>query len=143
MKTQVVIAQTDEHLRLCYPVMAALRPHMDEPGFLERVRRQQEHHGYRLAFLEDAGTVVAVAGYRVSECLAWGRFLYVDDLVTSAGHRSRGHGARLFAWLVEQARASGCEQLHLDSGVQRFGAHRFYLARRMDITAHHFCLKLP
>jgi hypothetical protein len=32
--------------------------------------------------------------------------------------------------------------LHLDSGVQRFAAHRFYLARRMDITCHHFALKL-
>ena len=31
--------------------------------------------------------------------------------------------------------------LHLDSGVQRFGAHRFYLASRMDIIAHHFSMK--
>jgi hypothetical protein len=30
----------------------------------------------------------------------------------------------------------------LDSGVQRFGAHRFYLRRRMDITSHHFALDL-
>jgi hypothetical protein len=30
----------------------------------------------------------------------------------------------------------------LDSGVQRFGAHRFYLRRRMNITSHHFAIDL-
>jgi hypothetical protein len=43
---------------------------------------------------------------------------------------------------VNEAKARNCDQLHLDSGVQRFGAHRFYLASRMDIIAHHFTMKL-
>ncbi|MFH1108367.1 MAG: GNAT family N-acetyltransferase [Planctomycetota bacterium] len=98
--------------------------------------------GYRLAFLEDGGEAKAVAGFRFLEFLAWGRILYVDDLVTLARERSKGFGDRLFDWLVEQAVERGCDQLHLDSGVQRFGAHRFYLRKRMDITAHHFALKL-
>jgi hypothetical protein len=44
--------------------------------------------------------------------------------------------------LVAEARAAGCGELHLDSGVQRFAAHRFYLRERMEIMAHHFRLKL-
>jgi hypothetical protein len=32
----------------------------------------------------------------------------------------------------------GCGELHLDSGVQRFGAHRVYLKNGFDITSHHF-----
>lgn len=32
--------------------------------------------------------------------------------------------------------------LELDSGVQRFDAHRFYLVQRMLNTAHHFRLTL-
>lgn len=109
--------------------------------FLLRVRRQQAD-GFQLAALTTEDAVVAVAGFRVLENLAWGRFLYVDDLVTDEARRSHGHGEALFAWLVAHARAEGCDQLHLDSGVQRFGAHRFYLARRMDITCHHFAMKL-
>ncbi|GMR05632.1 MAG: hypothetical protein BMS9Abin25_0207 [Gammaproteobacteria bacterium] len=31
--------------------------------------------------------------------LAWGRFLYVDDLVTSSSAWSQGHGSPLLAWL--------------------------------------------
>src|ERR1700681_1483528 len=56
--------------------------------------------------------------------------------------RSRGFGAALFDWLVEHANEQACEHLTLDSGVQRFAAHRFYLNRGMDITSHHFQLKL-
>jgi len=71
-----------------------------------------------------------------------GRTLSIDDLVTHDSDRSRGFGAALFDWLVEHARENGCEYLTLDSGVQRFAAHRFYLKRGMDITSHHFQLKL-
>jgi GNAT superfamily N-acetyltransferase len=122
--------------------VAGLRPHLQPEEFVERVRRQEREDGYRIAFLETDGAVHCVAGYRLSENLAWGRFLYVDDLVTAEQHRSHGHGEQVFEWLVQQAREAGCDEFHLDSGVQRFGAHRFYLARRMDITAHHFALKL-
>ena len=136
----IALARSVKDIRRCHAVMAELRPHLDEATFVAQVRRQQREHGYRLACLENDGAVVAVAGFRVSECLAWGKFLYVDDLVTVSGRRSRGCGQQLFAWIVERARAAGCVQLHLDSGVQRFGAHRFYLGQRMDITCHHFTL---
>ena len=86
--------------------------------------------------------VVAVAGYRVTELLAWGKTLYVDDLATGSTRRGSGYGSRLFDWLLDEARRQGCAELHLDSGVHRFDAHRFYLQKGMDITSHHFAIKL-
>jgi GNAT superfamily N-acetyltransferase len=98
--------------------------------------------GFRLAAVLEGGTVRAVAGYRFAESLAWGRYLYVDDLVTDEAVRSRGDGRLLLDWLVKEATRAGCRELHLDSGVQRHGAHRFYLRERMDIVAYHFKLDL-
>jgi len=83
-----------------------------------------------------------VAGFRMSESLFAGRFCYVDDLVTDGSGRSLGYGGALFDWLVAEARAEGCGKLELDSGVQRFAAHRFYLTKRMIISSHHFSLEL-
>ncbi len=139
---RIAVAGTDEEIVRCYPAMAELRPHLTSTTFLARVRRQEELAGYRIAYLEEEGMVRAVAGFRISECLAWGKFLYVDDLVSAKDDRSRGHGGALLDWLVEHARSSGCDEVHLDSGVQRFGAHRFYLTKRMDITSHHFAMKI-
>jgi GNAT superfamily N-acetyltransferase len=83
-----------------------------------------------------------VAGFRFLHTLAWGHVLYVDDLVTRSDARGRGHGRRLMEWLEAEARAHGCDQLHLDSGHQRHDAHRLYLNSGMHISSHHFSKSL-
>jgi GNAT superfamily N-acetyltransferase len=139
---RISIAATPEAIRRCHPVMRELRTHIhNAEKFVERVQRQQKG-GYLLAFLESEGEVRAVAGYRFLEKLLAGRYLYVDDLVTRESDRSHGYGSQLFDWLIEQAREHGCENLELDSGVQRFDAHRFYLVKGMQISAHHFKIKI-
>jgi GNAT superfamily N-acetyltransferase len=136
------LAESDSDIKGCLPAMRQLRPHLAaEEDFLARVRRQQQQ-GYLLAFVEEQGKAVCVAGFRLLENLAWGRFVYVDDLVTDEGARSLGHGEAMLNWLIDYARRQNCNEFHLDSGVQRFGAHRFYLNHRMDITSHHFGLRL-
>jgi GNAT superfamily N-acetyltransferase len=114
----------------------------DDEDFFQRVKRQQDLYSYKLLYLEDKGSIKSAAGTRISECLAWGKFLYVDDLVTLSSERSKGFGELLFEHLVRYALENSCDQLHLDSGVQRFDAHRFYLKKGMDITSHHFAMKL-
>jgi GNAT superfamily N-acetyltransferase len=138
---RLAVADSDADIARCQPVMLELRSHLAGQDFAAIVRRQQQT-GYLLAYLEDNGEVRSVAGYRFMETLGCGKILYVDDLVTHAADRSAGYGGRLFDWLVEQARAARCNEFHLDSGVQRFDAHRFYLCHGMNIVWHHFSLKL-
>jgi len=121
--------------------MAYLRPYVKAEEFVARVEAQQAQ-GYRLAYLEDSGAVVAVAGFRVMEMLATGRTLYVDDLVTDEARRSRGYGKAILDWLQEHARATGCETFSLDSGTFRHDAHAFYFRERMRVTSFHFARKL-
>ncbi len=135
------IAETPAEIADCFPVMAQLRPQFAQAEFIARVHRQMAD-GYRLACLRDDGAVKAVAGYRITENLAWGRFLYVDDLVTDHAARSQGYGKALLAWLTEYARQNGCAQLHLDSGAQRKDAHRFYLREGMENLGFHFMTRL-
>jgi GNAT superfamily N-acetyltransferase len=142
MQYKIAEALTGAEILRCFPVMRQLRTHFeDEQKFVEQVERQRAG-GYRMAFLEDATGVRAVAGFRMSESLFAGRFCYVDDLVTDETGRSLGNGGALFDWLAGEARAAGCVKLELDSGVQRFAAHRFYLTKRMIISSHHFSLEL-
>ena len=141
MTASIHIAHSDLEIQSCFPVMQELRPHLQPDEFLRRVTRQADMAGYQLAYVAD-GEVKAVAGFRISECLAWGRFLYVDDLVSKSDARSKGYGGLLFDWLVALATSEGCDQLHLDSGVHRFDAHRLYLKKRMRIEAPHFGLLL-
>ena len=143
MPFSIELAETDEQIADCFEAMAFLRPHLPRGYFVERVRAQAET-GYRLAALREKGdpTVRCVAGFRVLRQLAYGDVLYVDDLSTAESDRSKGYGNAMFDWLVEYAGRLGLTELQLDSGVQRFAAHRFYFRKRMHIHAYHFRLAL-
>lgn len=134
-------ADTDREITDCYDVMAELRPHVTREQFLPLVRSMQAD-GYRLACIRARDRVVAVAGYRFGTNLFAGRHLYVDDLVTADSERSKGHGRELLAWLRALATESGCDVFHLDSGVQRKRAHAFYLREGMELSSHHFSVRL-
>ncbi|MCA1628087.1 MAG: GNAT family N-acetyltransferase [Acidobacteria bacterium] len=88
------------------------------------------------------GEVKAVGGFRIFEWLSGGKHLEIEDLVAKSGDRSKGYGGALFDWLIEHAKENNCNQVKLVSHVKRFGAHRFYLQKRMDIQAHYFSLNL-
>lgn len=139
----VKIAQTDDDIRRCFPVMHMLRPHLtDAEDLLTRARRQMTEANWKLAYIERDGQVVACAGYRIHEWLASGRILYVDDLVSLSDERSKGHGKALMDWLKDEARKANCPQLHLDSGTHREAAHRFYFRERLTVKSLHFAVDI-
>jgi GNAT superfamily N-acetyltransferase len=137
MNIEIKLAESDADLERLAPVLSELRPQFTSSDLIARIKEQQKQ-GYLVAFAESGGEVLGVAGFVVGRKLAWGKHIYVDDLVTAERSRSKGVGGQLIKWLKAYARDQGCEQKHLDSGVQRFGAHRFYLRNRFDIASHHF-----
>ena len=143
MTIAVKPAERDADIRRCYPVMRELRPHItSEDELVARVQRQHEQSGYRLIYVEDGSKPVACAGFRISEWLAWGKALYVDDLICLESHRGKGFAEALMRWMEEHARAEGCAQFHLDSGTHRLAAHRFYHRMKLAITSFHFSKSL-
>lgn len=80
---QVRLATCKPEIAACYPVMKQLR--LDQPWmadadtFVTTVQRLQQQERYQLAsmVLQETGSVVAVAGYRIGESLANGKELYV------------------------------------------------------------------
>lgn len=139
MSGRVKIARGEREISDCYAVMAELRPHVRSEEFLPTVRRLEEVSGFRLAYLTDV-EVKAVAGFRISEWLAGGKYLEIEDLVVKGGERSRGYGGELFDWLVAHAAENDCSQVRLVSRVSRADAHRFYLGKGMKLEAHYFSL---
>ena len=128
---------------LAHAAMSALRPAFADPGaFAREVDEVLRPEGYRLAgsFEDEGGDAAAVAGFRFGHSLAWGHYMYVDDLATAPHARRRGHAGALLDWLLEEALRQRCDQLHLDSAAipERYDAHRLYMTKRFAITGHHF-----
>ncbi|HEY6895938.1 MAG TPA: GNAT family N-acetyltransferase [Rhodocyclaceae bacterium] len=126
----------------CFVLMRQLRSHLaSEREFIQRWRRQGSQ-GYRVVAVWRGDVPVALAGYRVTESLIHGRFLYVDDLVVDLQARSAGHGTRLMDWLKDESRRQGCVKLVLDTGLDNALAHRFYFRQGLLAMALRFNIPL-
>lgn len=128
-------------LKACFGVFSHLRPHLNEDSFVVRVTQQQKE-GYNIVYLQQQGEVVAAAGFRMCHFLAWGKVLYIDDLITHPEAKRRGFGGSILTWLIEEAERTGCDEVHLDSGYHRHDAHRLYLKKGFKLASHHLCLQV-
>ncbi len=141
MTTITLLVRGNEVSGAARKVLGELRPHLTDDLLMAQIERQMSD-GYRIAVLEDDSETKAVAGFRFGEFLAWGRIMYVDDLVVKETERGKGYGGQLLEWLKSHARENGCDQFHLDSGTHRLDAHRFYETHGMNISSYHFAMKL-
>jgi len=132
----------DPRLALVWPVLRELRPHLDDDECARRFATAVAERGLRLAAVLTDDACLAVATYTLQTNLQLGLHAYVDDLVTTASARSAGHGKALLDHVAAVTAAAGGTAVRLDSGVQRHGAHRFYLRERFDIVSHHFLKRL-
>jgi GNAT superfamily N-acetyltransferase len=133
---KIIEAIYDDDINRCWPVFQELRPHLTQAEFIRRWKTQREE-GYRIVFVESEGAVVGAAGFRCMNTMAWGKFLYLDDLIALNTQRGRGWGSALLVWLQQQARELQCDALHLDTGYQRHAAHKAYLRNGFELNCHH------
>ena len=135
-------ADGDQDILASFTLMQQLRPHLTgEADYLARVRRQAGN-SYRLLLAWQNDRPVGLAGYRQQENLVYGRFLYIDDLVTLPDVRGTGIGERLLAACREEARSRHCTAMVLDTRRDNVLAQRFYFRNGMLPHAMRFSLPL-
>lgn len=131
-----------EDIAIAHEAIIELRPHLtDKDTFVKQVQAQQKE-GYQLVGLFDKKEMVACMGYRFITMLAWGKVLYVDDLITKASHRQNGYGSKLLDHAKGIAKEQECTQVHLDTGYNRHAAHKAYLKKGFEFCCHHLALNL-
>lgn len=126
----------------CFSVFQELRPHLTDITVFCNQIIQQFKEGYEIAVIEEGGCVVGCIGYREMTTLAWGKILYIDDLIVASSARGKGCAKDLLDFAKEQAEKKGCSQIHLDTGYHRHTAHRLYLAMGFELNCHHLSLIL-
>lgn len=135
-------ASEEDDVRRCWPAFRELRPHIQsEEEFVARWRAQIAE-GYRIIYIDQDGRVPAAAGYRFLTTMAWGRILYLDDLVAMESAQGVGLGAALLRFLQDEARRLGCDAVHLDTGYQRHRAHKTYMRNGFRMDCMHLAWKV-
>jgi GNAT superfamily N-acetyltransferase len=137
----VHIADSTEKTAKCKEVLLDFRPQLNPENYNECIARLQQQ-GSIIIYVEEADKAVAVAIFETGYKIHRGNYLYIDDLATLPEYRNRGYAARLLEWIEYYAKDRGIDQIHLDSGVHRYDAHRLYLKHGFNITSHHFAKSL-
>lgn len=136
------VASTEEEVRACWPAFKELRPHLrSEAEFVKRWREQIDE-GYQLVYVSESDGVPAAAGYRLLRTMAWGRILYIDDLVAVESAHRTGLGSALLRHLQAEARRLVCDAVHLDTGYHRHLAHRAYLRNGFRVDCLHLAWRV-
>lgn len=137
----IKFALSREEVLQCWPAISELRPHLKKEEYLHKVQQLYEE-GVKMLMLEAAGAIPTVAVFRINHYFHRGKNLYIDDLVSLPSHRGKGYARAMLEWIKDYAIEMGCENIHLDSGYQRYDAHRFYLNFGFKMMSHHFVLDL-
>ncbi len=119
-------AEDRGELTACFPLIRELRPALAHAQAWCDRALAMSLAGYRVLAVWDVDMPCALAGYRIGENLIHGRFLYVDDLVTTNARRGEGMGAALLQEMSAIAVRSGCDRLVLDTAASNLAAQRFY-----------------
>jgi GNAT superfamily N-acetyltransferase len=125
---EIVELESVSALKQAFPLIKQLRPHLDEERYFDLLA-DMIPEGYRMFAVREGEALLAVAGIAVTANLYHDRHVWVYDLVTDEGVRSRGVGRLLLEYIETFARERGCKRVSLASGFQRTDAHRFYEER--------------
>lgn len=134
----------EEHdLDKAVEILLLLRPKYSSDQLREQIREQYLRHQYQLiGVFDDGAGLVGVAGFIEGCKLAWGRYLLIEDFMVTPEWQQSGAGGYLLQWLRHHGLQLGCKELHVNSSVSRFAAHKFYLQEGFRISSHHFSLQL-
>jgi len=132
---------TEDELKYCYKIMHQVREDLSEKDLL-KIISEQIKNGYKLAYVLKNDQVICVAGFSILQKLSLGKHLYIDDFITDKSVKSTDAGKALLDFLKIYAKQQNCKSIELDSLVQRYDAHKFYLSQDMQIVSHHFSFQL-
>ncbi|WP_061286331.1 GNAT family N-acetyltransferase [Leptospira interrogans] len=125
-----------------YPAFLELRPHLTDKKVFVQMVLQQISEGYCIHAICLNKETIACIGFRFFHMLAWGKILYIDDLITKRDFHGHGYGDKLLKHVIQIAKEENCDQVHLDTGYLRHAAHFVYLRNAFELNCHHLALNL-
>lgn len=119
-------AKSRQDLERVYPIISELRKDLTQEEFFNIYEKAHSTDNYEIVAIENHGQILAVMGYRILFDFVHNKHFYIDDLVATENHRSRGLGAKLLEYAEELAKKLECKGLRLCTGVDNERGRKFY-----------------
>jgi hypothetical protein len=120
--SEVDIAESDEQIAACWPVMRSLKPTLTQDEFVLRIK-EQLREGYHLFCESYNGQVKSVAGVRIFNVLQTGKTLQIDDYCQAFS----GESGTLLKWIVNYAQNQMCNSVKWSSCFSQYESYNCFL----------------
>ncbi|MEM9982988.1 MAG: GNAT family N-acetyltransferase [Bacteroidota bacterium] len=134
----IQLALSEEAVHKCWEALKTLHETLKKSDFLYEVRKLQVETGYHLVFIEKDNKAVSVIGFHISESLAIGKFLQINDLSTLEGFQGKGYISELVDWIIEYARTKKCNQIISNLESQPENAQAIFQQKGFAIVRQQF-----
>jgi GNAT superfamily N-acetyltransferase len=96
---------------------------------------------YKMIGLYENSELITVSNIKLDFNSAYGKYIYIYDLVTKPEKRSQGYGKKMIKYISSLAISFDCENLVLNSLIDKVEAHRFY--KRENFEQNFYALVKP
>ncbi len=114
----IQLALSDDSIQKCWTAFKELYPQLKKSDFLFQIRKLQIDAGYTLVFIEKEAEAVAFLGFRISEDLAHGKYLLINEVYVQKQQAQAHFVEELLDWTIEYAKTKKCEQIFMDISSQ-------------------------
>lgn len=128
--------KTLEEMFAVFDVLAHMYPNMSRPEY-EAILPERVETGYRMLGVFDGEKCICSAGFWISYRFYCGKFIQLDNMVTLPDARSKGVGKLVVDFIKNTGKSDGCKKVLVDTYVENFSAHRFFLREGFIIRGYH------
>lgn len=120
-----------------FPLIKEMYPSITVEQYSEELDLMVPNN-YKQVVVFENDEMLGLSGYWFGNKLWCGKYLELDNVFSSAKHRSKGVGDLIFKHLKIKAEELGCTMLALDSYTDNFKAHKFFYDQGYIPRGFHF-----
>lgn len=127
---------------LVIPLIMELSEYQTEESLLKSRMHEMFEQNYECFAIYLGEEVIGTFGLWFMTRHYAGKSCEVDHVFLKPSYQNRGFGKEIFEYIFKYAKEKGCEMQELNSYVQNFKSHKFYMNLDYVIKGYHFLKKL-
>ena len=131
-----------EDFRLVLPYLKKLHSPPANEGLLKNRLLEMYDQNYECFGIYNEGKQIGIFGLWFMTRHYCGRSCEADHIYIDEKYQGKGVGKALFKFIHEYASSRDCETVELNSYVENYGSHKFYMNLGYVIRGYHFLKKL-
>ncbi len=131
-----------EDMDLVIPLIMELSEYQTEESLLRSRMGEMFEQNYECFAIYLNEEVIGTFGLWFMTRHYAGKSCEVDHVFVKPKYQNRGFGREIFEYIFNYSKEKGCETNELNSYVQNFKSHKFYMNLDYVIKGYHFLKKL-